>query len=519
MNDHLVGRSIKTFFIEELLEQQNIDAIYLARSTVSGHAYYLHTWSLPPMLSPEERLVLLGHFQHKAHELMQILTEDEAIPQHPQLLPVIDAGSLQDTLYIVAPALSKMTLTTLLASQGPMDALTASRYLDQLASALEYAHHHALLHCNLTTDAVWLRQDGSFALADLGVMQILQLCRPDLPPAAFYSARPTATPAPEQLLGQAVHTSTDVYALGALLYQLLTGHPLFHGTSPANMLERHLRAPVPSLAVWRPILVGQMDVTTALDQLLAAALAKDTYQRIQHPAQLANAYHKVVAPHDQVRIPVASPLTEELAAPLPGSVGAATGTRAEQYARRGGSRAIEARRRAILFLGGGAVAVGVLAFAAREVLSKGNSAPSSQTTGSTSIAPATTVVEAPTTSGQATSTAGSPTSVPISGTVIAHASAVPVNSAITFQNPNSNSSQPGVLVHLPNGQFAAFDSTCTHSSSCAVQYVSQDKLLECPCHGATFDPTNHASVVQGPAPTPLAPITITVYPDGTITTK
>lgn len=527
MNDylfftHLVGQAIKTYSLETLIEQREFSAIYLARDSISHQAYRLVYLPLPPTLPPQERLVLFGNFQHQARELMHTLMQDDTRPQHPHLLPTVDAGSLQDALYLVTPAVSQMTLTTLLAAQGPMDALTAGLYLDQIASALEYAHHHALLHGDLTTDAIWFYPNGSCTIADLGVMQILQRIRSDQAPASFYSARPNAIPAPEQLLGQAVHTPTDVYALGALLYRLLSGHRVFGDVSPANMLEQHLRAPVPSLATWQRILVGRTDVTDALDSLLLVALAKDPQQRIQHPAQLANAYHQILAPHDPARVPVISPLADALAVPLPEVVETVKGTRTEQHARKERIQALEARRRALLFLGGGAVAAGALALGVRQMLSGGRvTSPSvgGQPTSEPAIVQATTPAQVPATPGQATTPAASPTSVPISGQVIARASAVPLNSAITFTNPNPNSSQAGVLIHLPNGQFVAFDSSCTHRSDCAVQYVPQDKLLECPCHGAEFDPTSHASVVQGPAPTPLAPIAITVYPDGTITAK
>jgi thiosulfate dehydrogenase (quinone) large subunit len=103
------------------------------------------------------------------------------------------------------------------------------------------------------------------------------------------------------------------------------------------------------------------------------------------------------------------------------------------------------------------------------------------------------------------------------GTVtIAEVSQVPANNSVSFTAPSSG--DPGVLVHLPSGDFVAFDALCTHAG-CAVQYDPSSRLLLCPCHGAAFDPAHGASVVQGPAPTPLTSIPVTVnQATGAITT-
>jgi thiosulfate dehydrogenase [quinone] large subunit len=100
----------------------------------------------------------------------------------------------------------------------------------------------------------------------------------------------------------------------------------------------------------------------------------------------------------------------------------------------------------------------------------------------------------------ATNTAGS-------SNVIAQAANVAVNGSATFTIPANG--DPGVLVHLASGKFVAFDAACTHQG-CPVSYDPASQLLLCPCHGAAFDPSQNAAVVQGPASTPLTPVPVTV---------
>lgn len=107
----------------------------------------------------------------------------------------------------------------------------------------------------------------------------------------------------------------------------------------------------------------------------------------------------------------------------------------------------------------------------------------------------------------ATTEAGATATATTGGASIATASQVPKNSAVSFTLPAGG--DPGVLVHLSNGNFVAFDAVCTHAG-CPVQYDPSSRLLLCPCHGAAFDPAQNAAVVQGPADIPLASVPVHV---------
>jgi thiosulfate dehydrogenase (quinone) large subunit len=118
------------------------------------------------------------------------------------------------------------------------------------------------------------------------------------------------------------------------------------------------------------------------------------------------------------------------------------------------------------------------------------------------------------TSGDAgSSTTGATTSTPAatqgnsSTTAIAQVKSVAVNDSTAFTIPSSG--DPGLLIHLNNGQFVAYDALCTHAG-CQVAYDPSQQLIVCPCHGAEFDPAKAAAVVAGPAPTPLSSVTIHV---------
>ncbi|HEY7418402.1 MAG TPA: TQO small subunit DoxD [Ktedonobacteraceae bacterium] len=145
----------------------------------------------------------------------------------------------------------------------------------------------------------------------------------------------------------------------------------------------------------------------------------------------------------------------------------------------------------VLTGGAGVVALGIIS-----LLLQGPG----QNEGSGSPTTTTTSGPAPTTSASSSTTGGA----------IAQASSLPKNSATTFTIPSSG--DPGVLIHLPNDQFVAYDATCTHAG-CPVDYDPNSQQLICPCHGATYDPAHSAAVLNGPAQTPLMQVAIHV--DGT----
>jgi eukaryotic-like serine/threonine-protein kinase len=472
----LVGTTLGNYRLQQLIGRDSIGPIFIAHTAATNSPFLLRVLVIPA-LEPEARVVALGRFQQEANQVASL--------QHPGILPLVDYGNYQGMPYLVWPHNAAMKpLHAYITQNGPLDALTVSRYLDQIAAALEYAHSQAVLHRNLTTHTIFMDATtpphlAKLVVTDFGVQRMFELMQPDKQRGASNLNNISEGCAPEQILGQPLDAATDIYALGAILYRLLTGHRVYTGKTREEVTRAILHAPVPSPGTWRT------DLPPGLDEIIAHAMAKEPAKRFRQSTELAHAYHELVAPRDTARPPLAVASMPAVAAP------------AGQQVKASSSRV--SRRRILYF----AVTGSVAAAAVTTVAIYGNYFLAGRTSSAS-------VVGGNTAGSSATST----TQTHI-GTIIARASDVPQNSAKTFAI--ANQSNPGILIHLANSNtFVAFDSTCTHAG-CAVNYNPQDHLLKCPCHEATFDPANNASVVAGPAPTPLAPIHITLNADGTIT--
>jgi serine/threonine protein kinase/nitrite reductase/ring-hydroxylating ferredoxin subunit len=508
--EKLIGTTLGNYRLDQLVERNKIGPVFLA-SAKMGAACIVRFLDAPADLDSHVRIVYLGRFQQLANQVSAL--------QHPHILPLLDYGVYQSMPYLVYPRASLVTLRSILARKGALDALTAGGYLKQIASALEYAHRHAVLHRNLSTNCIFIQDNKQLVVAEFGLMHMLELGR-EVQANRARASQPysgsSESSAPEQVLGRPIDTYTDMYALGSVLYRLLTAHPPFTGKTLDEILQQHLHASPPPLATWRS------DLPAALDQVFARAMAKEPAQRFQHPQELVRAYYQIVAPNEkEVYEPASGPYPPSFSAPGPyngapqGGKGTAplvperTGPRASaKIAAVQPSQSAQLSRRSMVTLlaaGGGVVVVAGVVVLGSHLLS--GAAPSGAATSSTTQAGAAGLAA---TQGAATK-APAPAS---KGDILAHASDLPLNSATTFSIPNHQN--PGVLIHLADNRFVAFDSTCTHAG-CPVSYNQQDKLLECPCHGASFDPAKNAAVVQGPAQTPLTPIKIVVGADGTIT--
>ncbi|ORT58483.1 serine/threonine-protein kinase [Streptomyces sp. CB03238] len=191
---------------------------------------------------------------------------------HPGLVTVHDAGSDGDDLYLVMQYVEGADLADHLAEHDPYPWQWAVSVAAQLCAVLAAVHAVPIVHRDLKPRNVMVKPDGTVTVLDLGVASVIDTDTTRL----THTGSPIGSPAymaPEQAMGGAVGPYTDLYALGALLHELLSGNVPFAGSTALGVLHRHLYEPPVPVRQLRP------EIPEALEALVLRLLAKDPQAR------------------------------------------------------------------------------------------------------------------------------------------------------------------------------------------------------------------------------------------------
>src|SRR5258708_5492223 len=196
---------------------------------------------------------------------------------HPNILPIYDFEVIDGTAFLTMPLIRGGTLRDIL-NRGPLDPLTAWRYLREIGDGLQHAHDAGIVHRDLKPTNVLMHSDGRALLADFGLArgagQPTHLTRIGLA---------IGTPgymAPEQVMGHDVDRRADIYALGVLTFEMLTGRLPYTGANRMEVAYSTVNSPIPSAVALNGNLPDE------LDQLLKRVLAKDPNERPQTVREL-----------------------------------------------------------------------------------------------------------------------------------------------------------------------------------------------------------------------------------------
>ena len=251
------GTRLGQYEIQDLIGQGAMGLVYRAY-----HVQLARTGAVKIMqgIAPDEDSI--ARFRREAQAIAQM--------RHANILNVFDFGEFEGTPYMIVEYVPGGSLASRI-KHSPMDTTTALRYLDGIASGLDYAHSLGIVHRDVKPANVLLEKDGTPIIADFGLVKLLQSAS-----VRSMTGVTTGTPAymaPEQVTGSQVGPPADRYSLATMAYEMLTGALPFDDEGVLEMLYAHVHRDPPAPSSRRP------ELGPRVDAVLLRGLAKDPNAR------------------------------------------------------------------------------------------------------------------------------------------------------------------------------------------------------------------------------------------------
>jgi len=297
--DELVGQTLGTCHVEQLLGRNRLSTVYLAQQPEQNRTVAITLFRIPEQFSVQVRSRFIARFTSEASALVLL--------NHPHILPIYEYGERFGYPYLVTPYVTDGSLANLLKQQKQCTPAYTLEILEQVAAGLDYAHSRGVIHGSLKPSHILLRNAQMVQVAGFGLVRMLEMRdidssehpHPELAHLLSIAGTFLGAPeyiAPEFVLGQPSDARSDIYALGIILFELLSGKLPFTGTNPFEVAMQHVEQPIPSLHALCP------DISEDLEQVIFQALQHNPAQRFQHASELASAFAQALK-----RIPQTSP--------------------------------------------------------------------------------------------------------------------------------------------------------------------------------------------------------------------
>jgi eukaryotic-like serine/threonine-protein kinase len=252
--------------LEELCGSGGMSSVYRAHDRLLERSVALKI--LHEQFTRDEDYV--ERFRREARAVAQLA--------HPNIVTVIDRGEQDGRQFIVFEYVDGENLKEYVDREGPLPVRDAIELTLQVARGLSFAHEQGLVHRDVKPQNVLLDGDGRAKVTDFGIAHAVDVDGMTVTGTIMGTSNYIA---PEQASGQPVDEQTDVYSLGCVLYELLTGDVPFEGDSFVAVAMKHVNHPIPSVAESRP------DVPPRLDWAIQQAMAKDHSERFGSMADFA----------------------------------------------------------------------------------------------------------------------------------------------------------------------------------------------------------------------------------------
>ena len=247
---------------------------------------------LPSQLAESKEFT--KRFQQEAHTIARL--------EHAHILPVFDYGESDGISYFVMRYLQAGTLKDKMEA-GPLSLTEIDRIFTQLADALSYAHSQGVIHRDLKPANALIDSQGNLFLTDFGIAKLLEDSSPRLTQTDAIMGTP-AYISPEQAQALKVDQRSDIYSLGIILYEMVTGRVPFVADTPLAVILKHVSDPMPLPSSIKT------DIPESIEQVLLKSLAKNPNDRFATAAEFVSAWKRALdernSPRHEIRVP-ASP--------------------------------------------------------------------------------------------------------------------------------------------------------------------------------------------------------------------
>jgi serine/threonine protein kinase len=271
----LTGQTLGSCILEKHIGQGGMGTVYLARQTRPARNVAVKV--LLPNLAMNSQIYqeFLARFRREADVIAKL--------EHVNIMPIYEYGEQDGLAYLVMPHLTGGSLRDMLARRGAFKIEEVITYVDQAASALDYAHAQGVIHRDLKPANFLLHADGRFVLADFGIARIMEEGSPGA--TLTKTGSMLGTPeymAPEMAQGQTVDYRADIYELGIVLFEMLSGHVPFTGNTSYAVIIKHIQDSLPLLHQINPAISPEID---AVVQKTTAKQPEDRYPTVREMAQ------------------------------------------------------------------------------------------------------------------------------------------------------------------------------------------------------------------------------------------